>query len=85
MSDNEGPTVLERLEQLERRVATLEARRTGYARGSKHWKVRHGDEVVREAREMREAGLTFRQIAERVGATPTTVHGWVRNHTRAKE
>lgn len=58
---------------------TLAYRRSnarGVPMGISHWNVRHGDEVVAQAKELKAQGLTHRAIAAHVDASVHAVISW---------
>ena len=53
-----------------------------YPRGEQHPRVRYSDELVEQARALRERGWTARRIGAHLGVNMHTVKDWVRYRTR---
>lgn len=54
----------------------------GYPVGESHYRCRHADAVVDRARQLRVAGMTYRQIAEEVGCSIGCAHDWINGRRR---
>jgi hypothetical protein len=54
----------------------------GYRLGAGHHRAKYPDEVISQARTLREQGRTYAQIAAAVGAPWRTVADWVNFATR---
>ena len=50
--------------------------------GANHFRAKHSDDVVRQAREMREQGKTYTEIARHCNANWRTVADWCNYATR---
>ena len=53
-----------------------------YPRGEAHPRHKYPDEVVEQARQVRELGWTARQIGEHLGVNMRTVKDWLAFRTR---
>lgn len=60
----------------------MQMQKPGHARGERHFKVNHGADVVEHARTLRDSGLTYQAIAQRVNASIWTVRDWCDYRTR---
>lgn len=55
---------------------------TGHRLGAWHGKAKHGPEVVRQALTLREQGLSYPKIGQRLGVSEWTVADWCQGKTR---
>lgn len=55
---------------------------TNHRIGEWHGKAKHSDDVVRRARELRDKGMTLKQISSEIGVSFRTIADWVNYATR---
>jgi transposase len=55
---------------------------SGHRVGEWHGKAKYTDATVERARQLRDEGLTYKQISEAIGVKYWTVRDWVNYYTR---
>lgn len=56
----------------------------GYQFGERHHRVKHSDAMVERARQMSDAGHSYKSVAQHLNVSPNTVRDWCSYRTRTR-